>query len=124
MEIRKADSKGRVSVGEDGQAYSVSRHEDGTLVLTPVVIPEPPKMEPRALHALYWDVSVGGDQPDWIFVNSPLPGESIRESADFVAGIANSLNIPVVVKGGGLGSLASDYLASETRVTCDVIQVR
>lgn len=39
MDIRKADSKGRVNVGVDGQNYAVSKTDNGSIVLTPVADP-------------------------------------------------------------------------------------
>jgi hypothetical protein len=36
MEIRKADSKGRVTVGANGEAYYVRRYSTGAILLEPV----------------------------------------------------------------------------------------
>ena len=123
MEIRKADSKGRVTVGIDGEIYQVVRHEDGTMTLSPVKIPEPPQMENTALRALYWDPAARSTQPDRVYIHSVLTG-GIQQSADFLAGIANTLKIPIVVKVGGAATAAADYLAEGNRVEREVIQVR
>jgi hypothetical protein len=42
MEIKVADSKGRVLVGEKGAAYAVKRHDHpkGSVTLTPLSEPE------------------------------------------------------------------------------------
>lgn len=37
-EIRKADSKGRVSFGHPGQLFKVSRYMDGSIKLTPAAV--------------------------------------------------------------------------------------
>lgn len=121
MEIRKADSKGRLTVGDDGQIYSVTRHEDGTLTLRPVKIPEPPKMDNHSLRALYWDPAARASHGDHVFIHSVLPYGDVTKNADYIAEIANFLKIPVVVKAVGLGRAAADYLAQDKRVLRDVI---
>lgn len=50
MEIKKADSKGRVTVGEPGRAYEVITTERGTIELWPIYTKE----EVGAVGQKYW----------------------------------------------------------------------
>lgn len=109
MDIKKADSKGRVMVGDDGQVYSVHKGEGGVITLYPVKFPEVPKADSSDFRAVYYDPSRGGIAPDRVYIVSTLGGSS-KSNAEYVADIANYLKVPVVVRAHGMGALAVDVL--------------
>lgn len=121
MEIKKADSKGRVTVGQDGQVYSVKRHEDGSLTLFPVKIPNPPRIENGSFQAIYWDPAEGAGIPDRLYIHTYLDSRRL-EKCQWVAALANELELPVVVEVGGTSGAIADYL--DTITECDVIHVQ
>ena len=55
MDIRKTDTKGRITVGTKGEAYSQTVQPDGTIILKPLTPPKPPVMPEDAPHAVYVD---------------------------------------------------------------------
>lgn len=111
MEIRKADAKGRVTVGEDGKHYWSRTEPDGTIILTPVTIPDPPKMDPKAIRAVYWNPSATS-KPDQVVIHSVLGGNMVY-NAEWVAKIANELKVPVVVNSTGMGGAVADILTEK-----------
>jgi hypothetical protein len=123
MEIRKADSKGRVTVSMDGEVYSVLRNDDGSITLIPVKIPSPPVLDNNSLRAIYWEPAARPSQPDRVYIHSVIGG-SITSNADWVAKLANELMVPVVVSSAGVGAAALSYLSAEDRVAREVIGVR
>lgn len=123
MDIRKADSKGRVIVGIEGVSYQVVSNEDGSKTLYPIQIPTPPHLDNQALRALYWEPASRPSQPDRIYIHSVIGG-SIKSNAEWVARITNELLIPVVVTSTGVGAAATDYLIQSKLVDREVISVK
>ena len=112
MDIKKADSKGRITVGAQGEHYWTETREDGTIVLHPLNIPEFPQVDNDALRAVYWDVAAGIHRPDRILINSVIGG-SLYGNSDWVAKIANDLKVPVVIRAVGVGAGAADLLVPQ-----------
>lgn len=122
MDIKKADSKGRLTVGEDGKVYSVEKHGNGAITLHPINIPAPGEdLNPATdLRAIYWDPS-GSSRPDTVTIYSVLGG-GLKANAEMVARWANELKVPVVVNGYGYGAAAADILREKAEY--DVIEKR
>lgn len=110
MDIRKVDSKGRVSVGNDQTHYSVTRHEDGSISLQPLPdIPVPPKMDKMQLRAVYVDPSPTTHIPPTVTIFSQMPNQF-----EFIARIAEDCKVPIVVNDVGVGAAWVDRLAAVT----------
>ncbi len=66
MEIRKADSKGRVSFGRPGQLFKVARYMDGSIKLTPAAAYTRSELEAELGYTVsdqLWD-SLSGNADD------------------------------------------------------------
>lgn len=61
MQIKKTDTKGRITVGTKGEAYSQTTQPDGTIILKPLIPPKPPVMPEDAPHAVYVDYQLQSD---------------------------------------------------------------
>jgi len=111
MDIRKVDSKGRISVGSEQTHYSVTRHEDGSISLQPLPeVPRPPKMEKNQMRAVYVDyVSSYGSTPPTVTIFSQMP-----DAPRFIARIAEECMVPIVVQADGLGAPWVDRISAVT----------
>jgi len=112
MNIKKADAKGRIMVGDEGEHYWTERKDDGTIVLHPLRVPEMPTLEGEALRAIYWEPSARRSQPERIYIHSVIGGNG-AQSADWVANLANELRVPVVIDGSGMGGSLAQLLSDK-----------
>jgi hypothetical protein len=108
--IKTPDEKGRMSVGMKGMPYSVHEKEDGTILLNPVKIPDPPEFEREDMRAIYVNVGRGVDT---VSIYSTWGNAALL--AEGVAELAEKLNIPVVVDVAGIGSAVGDMIANKGR---------
>lgn len=111
MKIRTADPKGRITIGSEAdpnQPYSVTTNADGTITLTPITIPIPPRLtHSEDLRAVYVDASRSGSNADTLTVFSAL---GPRRLAELAIQIAESESIPIVVNATGVGAGVADEL--------------
>lgn len=118
MEIKKADSKGRISVGQDGVPYSVERHENGSVTLHPIKLLSAVKPDFETMRAVYVEPSMRRSTPSTITIFSQVP----TDPYEYVAKIANECKVPVVVNAAGIGVAWVDMLNG--RVDRGVIERR
>jgi hypothetical protein len=115
MDIKKADSKGRLTVGEEGVVYSVHRNDDDSMMLIPLSIPTPPILEAGDMRAVYVNPSTGPIRPSVVTIYSAFPNSA--ELARFVAETCEWLMIPAVVNVLGVGGGIADMLEARLGTT-------
>lgn len=120
MEIKKTDAKGRITIGEDGIAYSVTRGDGGAITLHPLKIPAVPKpMGSADLRAVYVNPSRTSRDPDQVVIYSSWGNR--WNMVDWLSKIAVELMVPVVVDSVGMGAAIADEFSTVDGV--EVIRV-
>lgn len=127
MEIKKSDSKGRLSIGEPGESYAVKRGDDGSIAVAPIpkltAFPELGSVVDSPEAGIYVEYGRDGTRPT-VLVRSYIPWD-VKGFAEQIACVANKLRVSVAVKSGGHGGPLADALAPlVTRGVTEVHEAR
>lgn len=106
MDIRVADSKGRLVAGEKGVVYSRSENDAGVVTLTPVRMPIPPSPASDVLAGVYVNPGMMGSTTIVSVVTEIAAGECVELLED----LAVRYGLPVVVNRTTRGAAISDML--------------
>lgn len=95
-----------------GSAYVAHVGENGTITLSPINIPVPPRLEKSTdMHAIYVSPSLMKSEPPTITIFSVLCGSADQDIA-WLHNLSVDLKVPLVIRSTGIGAAYIDKLVA------------